>query len=806
MKLAAIIFSFYSHPLVIALRVLGIVVLLFLCFQALLQQSLLRYPIFFVSVLSLWEIFFYFHLERKLSKQTIRSIGEIPTLDQIAAVCTLKTQAILLGNNPTRSFRTLLKNDSVRFFLKRAGILLSEVSFSELSLEVWLRSSFDIAKKENAPYITPLFLFAGFLASTESKTKLLFSKALKEEDFLHIIHWARKNYIDEEIQKKNRIIFWGRGIGNEWVTGWSLETKKYTQDFTQKALTEFSVLVGREKEFGELLQILSRKKEQNALLVGLPGVGVTTLVEAFAVQSFLGTLPGGLSHKRVLELSVGSLLAGVQDQGVLEGRIKDIAEELEHAGDIILYIPQIEHVLGAGGFGFNATGALLPLLQGSKVQVIGAATPGAYKNSIEPQMEFASVFEKIAINEPDSGTAIRVLEELAVGFEKKHNVVITFDAIKAAVILSSRYLPDRFLPGKAIHLLDDVCSGAGLTKKSLVNHLDIQQYIEEKTNVPIGEPKAEEQQKLLHLEEFLHQRVIGQNEAVQTLSQAMRRLRTGVVSEKKPVGVFLFLGPTGVGKTELARALTATYFGSEQKMIRIDMGAYKDSASLHRLIGNPDSDGGGELTEKARANPFSLILLDEFEKADKSIIDVFLSIFEEGRADDAKGRPISFTNTIIIVTSNAGAELIREKVQLGVGLQSLKPQLLDTLQKEGVFKPELLNRFDAIVLFEPLKDENLQQVVKLALAKLTARVKDQDIALVFDDRVVGKIAKNGSDPQYGARPLHRYIQDTIEDMLSKKMLKNEVERGDTVIFSTDEAEAVSIQVKHQQTQPTALSA
>ncbi|MBI4079074.1 MAG: ATP-dependent Clp protease ATP-binding subunit [Candidatus Levybacteria bacterium] len=752
-----------------------------------------RALIFLLTADVLFELFFFFKITKLAPPVPVSQNNE----NNLYFSCSLSAlEALLVGNSYQKLLFLLLKRKSVQFFLKKANIEQKDIQAIPIGKEDIIKNAFQLAKEGRMEQVTAVDIFVSYLLLSEPKTKLLFNNEIKTEEALHILFWAK---VDFEFQKKQSIWQVGRGFADPWVSGWTLELAKYGYSFTDKvfqSVSQQSQFVGRDDIVEKLIAALSKSNRQNAVLIGNPGVGKTTVVAAFAIKSYSGALTPSLNRKEIFGLSVSALLAGAENQGVFEERIKNLILELEHVGNIILYVPQIENLVGGGGFGLDATGVLLPLLMGDKIQVIGTTTPQAYKAYIEKKSEFASLLTSVVIEEPSFDEAIRMLEEASLPIEQKHKVNITYHAIIASVSLSQKYLPDRFLPGKAIDLLDEVAPRVKLEKKRDVTKEDIIMMVEAKTHVPIGAPKKEEQEKLLQMEEILHKRVINQEEAVRAVSQALRRLRAGIAFENRPIGTFLFLGPTGVGKTEVAKALAQMYFGSQDYMIRLDMGTYKDNSSINRLIGSAPGMGEerGELSEKVSAQPFSLVLLDEFEKAHSGIADAFLSIFDDGVLTDAKGRKISFVNTIIIATSNAGAEMIRQNIKAGQRLQEIKEKLLDELQKKGTFKPELLNRFDAIVLFEPLKKEHIEAVTAQLLQKITAKLAQQDITLAFDAKAIKKIATESYDQEYGARPIKRFIQDNIEDILSQKMLRQEITRGSNVLVATDAANAITVSV------------
>lgn len=435
--------------------------------------------------------------------------------------------------------------------------------------------------------------------------------------------------------------------------------------------------------------------------------------------------------------------------------------------------------------------------------IIATITNGNFKAYVQ-ENPIHEVFTVVKLEPPDLDIAIKMLFQKAVSIESRYSVSISYKAILAAMEYAHVYMQDGVLPGSAVTLLADTANTVSLAKqgvvrvgkKKLVTAEQIKKIVEEKTHVAVGAPDREESQKLLHLEELLHNRVIGQNEAISVISEALRRVRSGLKIGTRPIS-FLFLGPTGVGKTETAKALAQQYFGGEEKIIRLDMSEYTDDTGVKRLLGALPGEGQerGELTDKIHDHPFSLVLLDEFEKAHAKILDLFLQIFEDGRLTDNKGRTVSFSNAIVIATSNAGSEFIREEVKSGSAKQAdFQRRLLEILQAQHIFKPELLNRFDAIVTFTPLGENEVRSVVKLMLSTLEKKLLEQDITLVVSDEVVAEISQKGFDEQFGARPLRRYIQDTLEDAIASMKLANEIGRGNTVTVSVGEAGALKYDV------------
>lgn len=778
------LYNVYHYPLVVAVRFFVLLVVLIMLAFSIYQDTSARLPIGLLLLFAMTELFVNGKFHTLRPKKTVQE-GQAA---QLLETFTLPAASALLKvKNSHPLLQTLLGKKEVQFVLKRAAFGASEIVEENVDPDELSILAFRLAKEEEKAYVTILDLFGAYLLLTEKKTKLLFQKELKKEDLLTLIAFAQTVFPQELTVFLPKVTPWGGGIGESWVSGWTLETQKYTQDFTRRCLANPPISVGREKESALLIESLLKSKKSNALLIGEPGVGKKEIVASFVTQSFLGNLPRGLRFLRVLELLSGSLVAGASSSGELEERLSNILSETTHSGDIVLFIPELQNIAGAGSDGLDVTGVLLPHLLDDKVRVVATVTPQSYKAFFEKKAEFLDAFEKITVEEPTKEKAVPMLLDASLLLERKHKAIFTYKAVVAAIDLSEKYMPGRFLPGKAIALLDELAAKARLLGKLIIDKEDVVTLLEEKLPIKVEKPKGEEKELLLNLEDILHTRIIDQEEAVKTVSEAMRRLRSGLAFEGRPVGVFLFLGPTGVGKTETAKALSSVYFGSEDSMLRFDMSEYQDRSSADRLV--------GELTEKVRAHPFSLILLDEFEKAYYSLLDVFLGIFEDGRLTDLSGRTVSFDNTIIIATSNAGAEVIREGIQESVTLHALKPKLLDTLQRDGVFKPELLNRFDAIVLFEPLGEEEIAQVTKLLLEKVASVLGKKDITFTFDKKAIAKIALGGFDQTMGARPLRRFIQDHVENLLSQKLLRDEAKRGDTIVLSTDNANNLTLITK-----------
>lgn len=786
---------FYSSAVVRLLRLLffsGLLAILVFSF------TLGQYPklaLFIFSCFIMWEIFFHFSLSRFTPQVSVKETGG----KNIFSSLTHEALDSFVSATSTEIVGKLLQFPQVRFLLDRAALSQQDIPVESLTQETWLKEAYRLTLAVQGTYITTMDLMAAYLLLLEPKTKLLFSRELKPIDLEAMLIWARMTYPHEELPKEPGVHIVGNGVGEALISGWTPETKNYTTDFTSLALRTGYSIIGREKEYHALINALTKPEMNNVLLIGEVGAGKEKLVEAFAMDSFAGKLPPRVNHKRIITLMVGPLLAGAENRAELEERLQAIVAELSHAGNIILSIPELQEVMGESSYNLNLSGALLPYLKNSNLPIIATMTPGNYKTYMEKN-GLREVFSVIELREPDVDVARKMLYKKIPEFERNIDVIIPYRTLKSALLYAPKYLPDDVLPGSAIRLLADAAQNTEgatmLHEQRVVMPEAIIAQVEGKVHAAVAAPEKEEKELLLSLEQKLHERIIGQSEAISVISDALRRLRSGVTQHDRPVS-FLFLGPTGVGKTETAKALADLYFGGEEKILRLDMSEYTDEAGVRRLLGAVPGSGDerGELTDKIHDNPYTLVLLDEFEKAHPKILDLFLQILADGRLTDNKGRTVSFSNAIIIATSNAGSEFIREAVQKGIGIDaSFQKQLLDYLQTTNLFKPELLNRFDAVVTFEPLSLSQIQDVAKLMLAEVKKRLGAQDITVVFDEKVIALVAKNGYDEEFGARPLRRYIQDTIEDAIAKRELEDSLKRGSTITFAVDGSGNITSQV------------
>lgn len=630
---------------------------------------------------------------------------------------------------------------------------------------------------------------------------------------------------------------------------------KYSRDLTRMAAAgKLDPVIGRETEIGRIIQILSRRTKNNPCLIGEPGVGKTAIVEGLAQRIVEGTVPETIAGKRVLVLDLSGMVAGSKYRGEFEERIKKvIAEVMDHPG-VLLFIDELHTIIGAGGAegAMDASNILKPSLSRGEIQIIGATTITEYRKYIEKDTALERRFQPVTVDEPTEEETLEILKGLRPYYEKHHQVNITDDALDAAVRMSVRYLNDRFLPDKAIDLIDEAAAKVRLSgvkipkglkdaenalyqlsaeKEEAIVRNDFEQakaiQVEEKelqerirrlqkryakassgkkisvdaeyvaevvsdwTKIPLKQITEQESKRLLRMESILHKRVIGQEEAVEAVARAIRRGRTGLKDPRRPIGSFMFLGPTGVGKTELSKALAEAVFGSEKAMIRVDMSEYMEKHSVSKLIGSPPGyvghEEGGQLSEKVRRNPYSVILFDEIEKAHPDVFNILLHVLDDGHITDSQGRKVDFKQTIIIMTSNTGAQAIQEPKRLGFGAgedaaadyQRMKDRVMEEVKKN--YRPEFINRIDQILVFKPLTKEEIRQIVGLLLKELENRCKNQlELEVSFRPAVLDKLAEKGFDTKYGARPLKREIQTQIEDKLAEEILSGNACKGDHV--------------------------
>lgn len=568
-----------------------------------------------------------------------------------------------------------------------------------------------------------------------------------------------------------------RVMNRAWTARSTPLLDAFSQDLTDAARAgSVGLLVGHQVEYRRLVDSLSDPSTPNVVLVGEAGVGKRAIVEHLAAQIVHDNVPRQLFDRRVVLLDIGALVAGA-DPAALQGRVRKIFDELYRAGNIILFIPHV-HTLykTVGSAELTVAETLLPLIADRGIPTIGATTPGEFKRLLEPVGQFRKAFEVIRVEEVTEDEAREILVYRSAVFEREHRVRIAYPAVKTAVRLAQRYFSGTPLPTSAVELLKEAILFVRNKGERLVQSDDVVQVAEERTQSPIHEASKEEAAELLNLEEVIHRRLIDQEDAVRAVSEALRAQRSGLGEKGKPIGVFLFVGPTGVGKTELAKTLAEVQFGSEDAMVRFDMSEYQESESIHRFIGSPDGRVAGALTDALRERPYRLILLDEFEKAHPNILKLFLQVFDDGRLTDGLGRVVRFEESMIIATSNAEANFIKESIEAGKSVDEIKTELIDRLSR--LFSPELLNRFTDVIVFKSLGQEEIEAVARLRLGELAKQLKDaQGIELQLEEEAVRYLARLGYDPVFGARPLERVIREQLVSRLSEKILAGDLKRG-----------------------------
>ena len=726
------------------------------------------------------------------------------------------------------------------------GRTITSLGFTPRTKRV-LENAFLEARKLDSDYIGTEHILIGIMREADSiAVRILLDLGINPQKLYNEIVKVLEE--DEDINSSDNSQTRKTGSFNSTPT-----LNQYGTDLTKSAsLGKLDPVIGRKNEIERVIQILSRRTKNNPCLIGEPGVGKTAVVEGLAEKIVQGDVPEILKDKRVVTIDLSSMIAGAKYRGDFEERIKKALNEVKKAGDVILFIDEIHTIVGAGSAegAIDAANILKPLLARGEIQLIGATTLNEYRKYIEKDSALERRFSPVTVNEPTHEETVEILKGIRDKYEAHHNIKITDEAINAAVELSSRYINDRFLPDKAIDLIDEASSKIRLSSleepdslkemedkiekmnqekeaavkvqkfekaakiRDEVNKLkeelekeknkwkskktkaipklteeDIAKTIASWTGIPAAKITQDENKKLKNLDKELHKRVIGQNEAVEAVAKAIRRSRVGLKNPNRPIGSFLFLGPTGVGKTELSKALAESLFGTEDAMIRVDMSEFMEPHSVAKLIGAPPGyvgfDDGGQLTEKIRRKPYSVILFDEIEKAHPDVMNMLLQILEDGRLTDSQGRTVNFKNTVIIMTSNIGARLITEKKSLGFTnlaeedeakeYEEIKKNVMAELKKQ--LRPEFINRIDDIIVFHKLNDEEINSIIDLLLKNVEQRLVEQGLNIKIDKSVKELIAKKGVDKEFGARPLRRAIQNIVEDKLAEEILDGNIKPG-----------------------------
>jgi ATP-dependent Clp protease ATP-binding subunit ClpC len=665
----------------------------------------------------------------------------------------------------------------------------------ELSVEQIIFGAAKIARNRKREKVNAGDILISFVQNSSYFQKILMKTELKKEDIENLATWFER--VEKEVSQAKK--FWEyknllkKGfLGKDWASGFTITLDEYSSDLREEIRKNgFRPIVGHKKEIERVERILEREILNNILLVGDSGSGRKSVVEGTAQKAFLGLSSSSVNYKRFLKLNLGALVSETNSSQEIEAILDRCFSEVVRAGNVILILDEFQDFLQESpGLGVvNISGVLSRYLHLSTFQIIAITTFDGLHKVIERRPGILNLFEKVEISEISPEQTLELLENYVGFFEKKYKKFITYPALREIVRLSALYIQDAPFPEKALSVLDEVMVYVARSiRSSLVLPEHISHIVSEKIEIPIGEIEFKEKEVLLNLESLIHKRIINQEEAVREAAGALRRARAGVQAMIKPIGTFLFLGPTGVGKTETSKALTEIYFGREDKMIRLDMSEFQSINDISRLIGSTQEDG--LLTTAVRESPFSLILFDEIEKAHPNILNLFLQVLDEGRLTDGLGRKVDFKQTIIIATSNAGAEVIRQDIEKNKKLDMVKDDLLDYLFRQGVFRPEFINRFDAVVIFKPLTKENLLDISQLMLDKLRKNLSDKGIEFEITEDLKEKIVELGYSPVFGAREIRRTIQNKVENVLANAILSGELKKGDKVRIEPENFELI----------------
>lgn len=694
-------------------------------------------------------------------------------------------------------FQKLLQGEEFLWILRRLNI--NSKSFgvrvkenypetAALSLSEVLRAAWQKSLSGNHFYVELGDVMAAVWELDKIFQKIMFDYEIEKNDFEAVVFWQGRY----QLERREKTKWWHRhnllntkGIGKDWQGGYTVMLDRVALDLTEavKYKKPSRHLFGHRKTLEIMEQTLIRPGgASNVVMVGSPGVGRHTMLRAFAAKVNSGETYGPLRYQRVLQLDSTAIISGAASLNIIVEKIQAYFGEALLAQNVILVIQDIDAFLDSAPEAgrVNATEALLPFLQ-SRLKIIGVTTPSGYQNTIGKNQQLLRLFSKLEVAETAFTQTLLILEDEVLTVERDSGLFFTFKALEEIVNLATRLIQNLPNPEKSLEILEETAVfTATKTADRIVAIAHVQKVVTARTKIPVGKVEGKEKGVLLNLENILHERIVNQHEGITEIANALRRARAGIRSEKRPIGSFLFLGPTGVGKTETAKSLAAIYFGSESRMIRFDMSEFQEIHSVSRLIGDADTRTGGLLTEAVIANPFGLILLDEIEKAHPKILDLFLQVLDEGRLTDALGRAVSFVNTMIIATSNAGAEMIREMIKAGKNPAESKQEVLDEIQRHGLFRPEFLNRFDAVVVFRPLQDEELAEVAILLLQELNSRLAEKDIQIKITPKLAATVVAGGFSAEFGARPLRRFIQDHVENYIAKGLLSGSIQRGQLI--------------------------
>jgi len=702
------------------------------------------------------------------------------------------------GNSTKLFYNLLISNPKLNFVFSRALLSMKEIAkiikedLKKYSSETEIKPAFEatifdslkIAKEKGHQRVEIGDAITALASNNLSFKKILIEANLKFEDIENLTWWLES--LEEKIEEQKR--FWEfknlikiGSIGKEWAAGYTLTLDRFSIDLTEMVKRQgFPEIIGHQKEIEEMERILARRESNNdVLIVGQAGSGRKSMIQALAEKSVLGKSLPEINYKRIVQLDLSSLLNQIQSVEEVEEILDRIFREVVYAKNVILVIDEFHNFIGLLGTPqpgkIDISGVISQYLALPQFQIVAITTFEGLHQNIEQNSSILNLFEKVEVSEVSQRETLRLLENLALKLESKHKILISYPAIKNIISLCDKYFPAIPFPEKAIDLIDEVMVYVSQRREKIILPEHVSKVVSQKTQIPVGEIEIKERETLLNLENLIHQRIIDQEEAVNEISAALRRARAEISVRKGPMGSFLFLGPTGVGKTETSKALAEIYFGSENKMIRLDMSEFQNKEDIKRLLGALGQEG--ILTTPVRENQFSLVLLDEFEKAHADLLNLFLQVLDEGHLTDGQGRKVDFKNTIIIATSNAGYQVILEALKQKTEWSKVKEKLLDFVFKEGIFRPELINRFDGVVVFRPLTKENLLDIAELLLKEIKKQLLEKEIEFIITQPLKEKIVELSYDPTFGARSMQRVIQDKIGNVLAKAILSGELKRG-----------------------------
>jgi len=726
--------------------------------------------------------FYLFILKRLVDRKDIREGLVRMDLDPNEVVN--KVEAVLQESLDSKKYIGNKKDRKVRLLSEIEKILEIALERARLSDDRFIepKNVFTALSYCNSSAVLRIFKFFD-IDHGDLQKALIFSRFHKKFGWLRRLPSSLGGFVYRPYKIRHRV------MNRAWSARPTPTLDRFSEDLTDYArLEKIGFLIGHEVEYDRMTDILSRPTKPNVILVGEPGSGKETLINHLAYKITKDEVPSELFDKRLVMLRIGSLVAGAKETGELQARITKIIEEIIQAGNIILYLPDIHNLVKTSGkTGIHAADIFLPAFTSSAFSVVGATNPKEYKQSVEPRADLTKALEVIRVQEISIEDATQLLVYVSIILERQFRIKITFGAVKQAVSIASKYFRDRLLPSSAEDLLKEALSDAKDKGEVLLNADNITDIAQRRVNIPLRKAKKAEAEKLLNLESLIHERLVDQEEAVKAVSRSIREYRSGLSRKGGPIATFLFVGPTGVGKTELSKILADIQFGSRDSMIRLDMSEYQDKQSIYRFIGSPNGQISGNLTEAVRQTPYSLILLDEFEKAHPDILNLFLQVFDDGRLTDNIGRVIDFQNTVIIATSNAHSNFIKSEIEAGNKMSDVSENLKKKLTE--YFRPELINRFSGIIVFKSLSREDIFAIAKILLRTLVNDLKQSHgIELTLSDEAIAKIAEWGYDPVFGARPLRGVISDKLRSALAVKILKNEIVRGNVVSIKLEKEE------------------